>query len=34
MSNSEDQDTPADDNEQERDGSEAAFPRTRNGSSA
>ena len=34
MSNSEDQDTPVDDNEQERDGSEATFPRKRNGSSA
>ena len=34
MSNSEDQDTPVDDNEQERDGSVAASPRKRNGSLA
>ena len=34
MSNSEDQDTPVDDKEQERDGSEATSPRKRNGSSA
>ena len=34
MSNSEDRDTPVDDNEQERDGSEATSPRKRNGSSA
>ena len=34
MSNSEDQDTPVDDNEQERDVSEATSPRKRNGSSA
>ena len=34
MSNSEDQDTPVDDNEQERDGLEASSPRKRNGSSA
>ena len=34
MSNSEDQDTPLDDNEQERDGSEATSPRKRNGFSA
>ena len=32
-SNSEDQDTPEEDNEQERDGSEQTFPRKRNGSS-
>ena len=31
MSNSEDQDTPVDDNEQERGGSEATSPRKRNG---
>ena len=34
MSNSEDQDTPIDDNERERDGSEETSPRKRNGSSA
>ena len=34
MCNSEDQDTPVDDNEQERDGSEATSPRKRNGYSA
>ena len=34
MLNSEDQDTPVDDNEQEMDGSEATSPRKRNGSSA
>ena len=34
MSNLEDQDTSAEDNEQERDGSEATSPRKRNGSSA
>ena len=34
MSNSNDQGMPVDDNEQERDGSEAKFPRKRNGSSA
>ena len=34
MLNSEDQDTPVDDNEQERDGSEATFPRNKNVSSA
>ena len=34
MSNSEDQDTPVDDNVQERDGSEAISPRKRNGSLA
>ena len=33
-SNPEDQDTPKEDNEQERDGSEQTFPRKRNGSSA
>ena len=32
MSNSEDQDIPVDDDEQERDGSEATNPRKRNGS--
>ena len=32
MSNSEDQDTPVDDNEQKKYGSEAASPRERNGS--
>ena len=34
MSNLEDQDTSVEDNEQERDGSEATSPRKRNGSSA
>ena len=34
MSNSEDRNTPVDNNEQERDGSEATSPRKRNGSSA
>ena len=34
MSNSEDRDTPVDDNEQERDGSEATSTRKRNESSA
>ena len=34
MSNSEDQDIPVDDDEQERDGSEATNPRKRNGSSS
>ena len=34
MPNSEDQDTPVDENEQERYGSEATSPRKRNGSSA
>ena len=34
MSNSEDRDAPVDDNEQERDGSEATPPGKRNGSSA
>ena len=34
MSNSEDRDAPVDDNEQERDGSEATSPGKRNGSSA
>ena len=34
MSNSEDQDTPVDDNEQERDGCQATSPRKRNGFSA
>ena len=34
MSNSEDQDTPVDDNQQESDGSEATSPKERNGSSA
>ena len=34
MSNLEDQDTPVESNEQERDGSEATSPRRRNGSSA
>ena len=34
MSNLEDQATPVEDNEQERDGSEATFPRKRNGSAA
>ena len=34
MSNSEDRDTPVEDNKQERDGSEATSPRKRNGYSA
>ena len=34
MSNLEDQDTSVEDNEQQRDGSEATSPRKRNGSSA
>ena len=34
MSNLEDQATPVEDNEQERDGSETTFPRKRNGSAA
>ena len=34
MSNLEDQDTPVENNEQERDGSEATSPRRRNGPSA